>query len=365
MTGEPTIAVAMSGGVDSSTAAALLRAQSRPVVGLTMQLWNQRRQSGEAAASTTRGRCCSLDDVHDARRVAERLGIPYYVVNYEDRFERDVVQPFVAAYKAGRTPIPCSLCNSELKFDQMLITARQIGAERVATGHYARVRRDPASGRFELLRAVDETKDQTYFLWGLTQEQLASAEFPLGEMTKQEVRQQARALGLAEVAEKPDSNEICFIPDGDTAAFVAAYAGGGANAGEVVDRQGNVLARHEGVHHFTVGQRKGLGIAAANPLYVLELDAAAHRVVVGAADELLRSELTASGTNWISGEAPKEPMRVTVRIRHRHAPATAWAEATPGNRLRLRFESPQRAIAPGQAAVLYDRDQVLGGGWIE
>lgn len=365
MNANPTIAVAMSGGVDSSTAAALLHAQGRPVVGLTMQLWNQRRRGGDLNAPAARGRCCSLDDVQDARRVAERLGIAYYVVNYEERFERDVVQPFVAAYQAGRTPIPCSLCNSELKFDQMLTTARQIGAERVATGHYARVRLNPATGRFELLRALDEAKDQTFFLWGLTQEQLAHAEFPLGELLKNEVRRQAHELGLAEVADKPDSHEICFIPDGDTAGFVAAYAGGNASSGEVVNREGKVLARHDGVHHFTVGQRKGLGIAAANPLYVLELDAAAQRVVVGGTEELLRDELTASGCNWIAGEPPSNAIRVQARIRHRHRPAAAWAEALPENRLRLRFDEPQRAIAPGQTAVLYAGDLVLGGGWID
>ncbi|MGH9518350.1 MAG: tRNA 2-thiouridine(34) synthase MnmA [Terriglobales bacterium] len=367
MSANPTIAVAMSGGVDSSTAAALLHAQGRPVVGLTMQLWNQRRRGGDLNAPAARGRCCSLDDVQDARRVAERLGIAYYVVNYEERFERDVVQPFVAAYQAGRTPIPCSLCNSELKFDQMLTTARQIGAERVATGHYARVRRDPETGRFELLRALDEAKDQTFFLWGLTQEQLRHAEFPLGELQKSEVRRQAHELGLAEVADKPDSNEICFIPDGDTAAFVAAYSGAGAerDAGEVVNREGKVLARHGGVHHFTVGQRKGLGIAAANPLYVLELDAPSQRVVVGGHEDLLRNELTASGCNWIQGAPPSGRVRVRARIRHRHTPAAAWAEALPENRLRLCFDEPQRAIAPGQTAVLYDGDLVLGGGWID
>lgn len=369
----PLTAIAMSGGVDSSTAAALLHAQGAAVVGLTMQLWNQRREGGGAAEA--RGRCCSLHDVRDARRVAEQLGIPYYVVNYEERFERDIVRPFVAEYLAGRTPVPCSLCNTAVKFDQLLATARQIGAERVATGHYARVRRNPATGVCELLRAVDEEKDQTFFLWGLTQEQLSRAVFPLGELRKPEVRRQARALGLEAVADKPDSNEICFIPYGDTAGFVASYAAAAGAAapegGEIVNRRGEVLARHEGVHHFTVGQRKGLGLAtiglaaSANPLYVLELDADARRVVVGGAEELLAGGLTAGGCNWIAGQAPEARLRCSARIRHRHPPAPAWVDALPEGRMRVRFDEPQRAIAPGQSVVLYDGEVVLGGGWIE
>jgi tRNA-specific 2-thiouridylase len=364
------IAVAMSGGVDSSTVAAILQAQGEPLVGLTMQLWNQRRLAGAPGmAPSARGRCCSLDDVHDARRVAEQLGIPYYVVNFEERFEREVVQVFLAEYRAGRTPVPCSLCNTQVKFDSLLTTARQIGAEAVATGHYARVRHDAVSNRFELLRAVDAAKDQTFFLWGLTQEQLGAARFPLGEMHKQEVRAQAAALGLG-VADKPDSHEICFVPGNNYGDFLAAYAAEQGEAvpvggGEMVTRDGRVLGRHAGVEHFTVGQRKGLGVATGNPLYVLQVDAAKQQVVVGAEDELLARGLEASGCNWISGDAPTGAVRVEARIRHRHTPAAAWAEPAAGQRLRVEFDAPQRAITPGQAVVLYQGEKVIGGAWID
>ncbi len=262
----PTIAVAMSGGVDSSTVAAMLRAEGYNVVGLTMQLWNQRRLAGhEGMPEAVQGRCCSLDDVYDARRVAEKLGIPYYVVNHEERFERDVVRPFVEEYLSGRTPIPCSLCNNHLKFDQLLITARQIGADRLATGHYARVEFDERSGRWLLKRPADRAKDQTYFLFGLTQEQLSRTRFPLGEMHKPQVREKAREHGLA-LAEKPDSQEICFVPGGDYKKFLDAYLADRGEAlpdtaGELVTTDGSVVGEHGGIHNFTVGQRKGLGVA--------------------------------------------------------------------------------------------------------
>ncbi|MGH9484669.1 MAG: tRNA 2-thiouridine(34) synthase MnmA [Terriglobales bacterium] len=364
------IAVAMSGGVDSSTVAALLQAQGEPIVGLTMQLWNQRRLAGAPGmAPSARGRCCSLDDVHDARRVAEQLGIPYYVVNFEEQFERDVVRNFVAEYRAGRTPVPCSHCNTAVKFHQLLATARQIGAEAVATGHYARVRYNEEQSAYELVRAVDEAKDQTFFLWGLTQEQLAAARFPLGAMRKPEVRAQAAAFGLS-VAEKPDSNEICFVPGNNYAAFLDAYAAeqgesATAQSGELVATDGRVLAHHGGVEHFTVGQRKGLGVASGSPLYVLQVDAAAQRVTVGSDAELRSNHLEASGCNWISGDAPSGPVRVQARIRHRHTPAAAWAEPKPGARVSVVFDEPQRAITPGQSVVLYDGETVLGGAWID
>ncbi|MGH9487082.1 MAG: tRNA 2-thiouridine(34) synthase MnmA [Terriglobales bacterium] len=364
------VAVAMSGGVDSSTVAALLHAQGTPIVGLTMQLWNQRRLAGAPGmAPSAAGRCCSLDDVHDARRVAERLGIPFYVVNFEEQFERDVVRTFVDDYRAGRTPVPCSLCNTAVKFHQLLATARQIGAEAVATGHYARAGYDQASGAYGLWRAVDENKDQTFFLWGLTQEQIAGARFPLGEMRKSEVRARAEAFGLA-VAHKPDSHEICFVPGNDYGAFLAAYAAeqGGtepASAGELVTSDGRSLGHHAGVEHFTVGQRKGLGVATGTPLYVIQLNAAERQVVVGGANELLARRLSASRCNWIAGDGPQGPLRVEARIRHRHTPAAAWAEPGPGQRLRVEFDQPQRAITPGQAVVLYQGTRVLGGGWID
>ncbi len=266
-----TIAVAMSGGVDSSTVAAMLRADGHNVIGLTMQLWNQRRLAGHPGMpESVRGRCCSLDDVYDARRVAETIGIPYYVVNHEDRFERDVVRPFVEEYLSGRTPIPCSLCNNHLKFDQLLIVARQIGADAVATGHYARVEFDNPGGRWLLKRPTDLAKDQTYFLFGLTQEQLSRTLFPLGGMTKPQVRELARRYGLA-LAEKPDSQEICFVPGGDYKNFLDAYLAERGDAlpdtsGELVTTNGEVIGEHAGIHNFTVGQRKGLGVATGSPL---------------------------------------------------------------------------------------------------
>ncbi|MGH9651397.1 MAG: tRNA 2-thiouridine(34) synthase MnmA, partial [Terriglobales bacterium] len=292
------IAVAMSGGVDSSTVAAILRAEGHSVVGLTMQLWDQRRLAGHPGMpEAVHGRCCSIEDVHDARRVAEDLGIPHYVVNQQERFERDVVRPFVSEYLAGRTPIPCSLCNNHLKFDQLLVMARQIGAELLATGHYARVESDSASGRWLLRRGADETRDQSYFLFGLTQEQLSRTRFPLGGLRKTEVRELARRHGLA-AADKPDSQEICFVPGGDYKKFLDAYLAeqgepAPATAGELVTTSGEVVGRHAGVQNFTVGQRKGLGMATGSPLYVISIQGDQRRVVVGSDDELRSSTLRA------------------------------------------------------------------------
>ncbi len=372
-----TIAVAMSGGVDSSTAAAILAregdssaAPRNAVVGLTLQLWDQTRLAGKHGIpdAPKAGRCCSIDDVYDARRVAEHLEIPYYVVNQEERFERDVVRPFVDEYLAGRTPIPCSLCNNHIKFDQLLRTARSIGAERIATGHYAVNEFDEKRGRWILKRPADRAKDQTYFLFGLTQEQLARTLFPLGHMTKPEVREAARKHGLM-LAEKPDSQEICFVPGGDYKQFIAAYLeeqGEAAPemAGELVAASGEVIGRHAGIHNFTVGQRKGLGVASASPLYVINIDPASHRVTVGADAELATRSLRARQLNWISIAELKEPMRVKVKIRHRHEPA--WATLEPGgaDEAIATFDEPQRAVTPGQAAVFYDGDEVVGGGWI-
>jgi len=359
----------MSGGVDSSTVAAMLRAEGHEVIGLTMQLWNQRRLAGrEGIPEQVTGRCCSLDDVYDARRVAQQIGIPYYVVNHQDRFERDVVRPFVEEYLSGRTPIPCSLCNNHLKFDQLLIVARQIGAERVATGHYARVAYDDARARWLLKRPADLSKDQTYFLFGLTQDQLSRTLFPLGDMTKPEVRELARKHGLA-LAEKPDSQEICFVPGGDYKRFIDAYlAEQGESlpdtAGELVTADGQVIGEHSGIHNFTVGQRKGLGVATGSPLYVIQISGANKQVIVGGDEHLYSRTLRAHRVNLISVDDLREPMRVTLKIRHRHEPAPAMIERTGDDDILVIFDQPQRAITPGQAAVFYDGEVVVGGGWI-
>jgi tRNA-specific 2-thiouridylase len=364
-----TIAVAMSGGVDSSTVAAMLRAEGHNVIGLTMQLWNQRRLAGhEGMPEAVQGRCCSLDDVYDARRVAETIGIPYYVVNHEERFERDVVRPFVEQYLSGRTPIPCSLCNNHLKFDQLLIVTQQIGADALATGHYARVEFDDQLGRWLLKRPTDRSKDQTYFLFGLTQTQLSRTLFPLGGMMKPEVRQLAEQHGLA-LAQKPDSQEICFVPGGDYKKFLDAYlAEQGESlpdtAGELVTADGEVVGEHGGIHNFTVGQRKGLGVATGSPLYVIQIKGDDRQVVVGNQEELYSRTLRVHRTNLISVEELREPMRVTVKIRHRHEGAAALIEKSGHDEILVSFDQPQRAVTPGQAAVFYANDVVVGGGWI-
>ncbi|MGE0449420.1 MAG: tRNA 2-thiouridine(34) synthase MnmA [Vicinamibacterales bacterium] len=358
-----TIVVAMSGGVDSSVAAAILAEEGHDVIGLSMQLYDQ--SNGEASF----GSCCSLDDLHDARRVAGALGIAHYVLNFEREFDDQVVSNFVREYVGGRTPIPCAHCNSDLKFATLATRAAGFGAEAVATGHYARVERDPGSGRFLLKRGVDLSKDQAYFLFSLTQEQLALARFPVGTVTKETVRTHARRLGLP-VADKPDSQEICFVPDGDYATFVASRAPHMPVGGTIVDREGRTLGTHAGIHRFTVGQRKGLGLSTSpdgTARYVLALRPAAREVVVGPRDALERTTLTASGVNWITARS-ETPLKVTAQIRHRHQPAPATVCALPDDRdarAEVRFDAPQVAIAPGQAVVFYDDDVVVGGGWID
>jgi tRNA-specific 2-thiouridylase len=365
------VAVAMSGGVDSSTVAAVLQRDGRPIVGLTMQLWNQRRLPELQGDGPAQHRCCSLDDVYDAKRVAQHLNFPHYVVNFEDHFEERVIRPFVQQYLAGRTPIACTNCNTDVKFEPLLRMARQIGAERLATGHYARIRRNEANGRYELLRARDDSKDQSYFLWGLTQEQLSRSEFPLGELTKDEVRTLARDVNLP-VAEKPESMELCFVPNGNYVQFIHAYSREVGKPvrdqeGDIVTEGGAVIGRHTGVHNYTIGQRKGLGFAAGKPVYVLAIDTEKNRIVVGEDEALRTATFEVEGVNWISVAEPAAGavgIRAQVKIRHKHEAAAALVEALGGGRARVTFDVAQRAITPGQAAVVYDGDVVVAGGWI-
>jgi tRNA-specific 2-thiouridylase len=347
----------MSGGVDSSVAAALLAQAGHDVIGLSMQLYDQRE--GQVRFGT----CCTIDDLHDARRVASRLGIPHYIVNFEREFGDHVVSNFVHEYAAGRTPIPCVHCNGDLKFATLAARAQGLGADLVATGHYARVERDDQTGKFLLKRGLDAAKDQSYFLFTLAQAQLAHALFPVGGMDKQTVRGHARALDLP-VADKPDSHEICFVPDGDHAAFIERRGAGG-DGGVIRDVDGRVLGTHAGVHRFTVGQRKGLGVSSRIPLYVVGIDARQDTVTVGPRSALERRTATASNVNWIDGAAPAGPVRVTVQIRHRHQEAPATAVSIGRDGVSVEFDVPQSAVAPGQALVMYDGDRVVGGGWID
>ncbi len=353
----------MSGGVDSSVAAALLSEQGHDVIGLSMQLYPS-TGSGQAGTEAQHfGTCCTLDDLQDARRVAAAIGIPHYILNLERQFQETVVANFVREYASGRTPLPCAHCNSDLKFSTLLDRARGFGAEHVATGHYARVEQQ-GDGRWLLRRSADPDKDQSYFLFSLTQEQLAGAVFPVGALGKPDVRAQARRLGL-NVAEKPDSQEICFVPDGDYASFVARAEPSVARAGAIVDQGGRELGQHGGIHKFTIGQRKGLGVSGPAPLYVLKIEAESGTVTVGARSALEKRTLTASGVNWISVDAPADWLQASAQIRHRHRPATARVRAIEHERAELQFLEPQPAITPGQAVVFYDGDVVVGGGWIE
>jgi len=367
------IAVAMSGGVDSSAAAALLKEQGHELVGFTMQLWNQRRgisvdENGDPLPS----RCCSLDDVYDARRVADSLGIPFYVLNLAKDFERYVVEPFVQSYFSGQTPIPCVACNSRLKFASLDRMALSLGCEKVATGHYARVEYDEAANRYRLFRGKNHWKDQSYFLWELNQEQLSRSYFPLGEMLKSEVRDIARDANLY-TADKQESQEICFVPDGKYSEFIDRYldhegrSDEAPEAGEIVSTGGEVIGSHTGIHRYTIGQRRGLGIAHEKPLYVVQIERAKNQIIVGEMDELEQIEFIAKGVNWVAFDEPSEPVRALVKIRYRHDPAVATIYALPDAKARVVFDEPQRAITPGQATIFYDTEtaeEVVGGGWI-
>jgi tRNA-specific 2-thiouridylase len=342
----------MSGGVDSSVAAALVVEHGCEAIGVTLHL-------ADAAS-----RCCSLDDADDARRVAESLGMRFYVANHRERFRREVIESFAASYLRGRTPIPCVACNTHFKFESLWQRARVFGATRVASGHYARIDLDPETGLLRLRRAADLRKDQSYFLFQLRQEQLAHCWFPLGEFSKQQVRRRARELGLA-TAEKPESQEICFVPGGDYAAVVEQLRPEARErGGQLVDEVGRVLGSHGGVHRFTVGQRRGLGVASNRRLYVSRIEAETGRVVLGDEDALLARGAELEGVSWVAGSAPRAPLRARVRIRYRHEGAPATIEPGAAETARVIFDKPVRAVAPGQAAVIDLGDRVLGGGWI-
>lgn len=341
----------MSGGVDSSAAAALLQEQGHEVIGITLRVW-----SYESAAQC--GSCCSPDDIDDARAVAERLGIPFYVANVEELFKERVVAPFVQNYLTGKTPIPCVACNQDVKFGFLLKRARQLGAK-LATGHYAQVSEE--GGRFALTRGADAQKDQSYFLFTLGQAELRDLVFPVGHLTKPEVRAIAERHGLV-TTHKPESMEICFVPDGDYARFVEKVAGPQPQ-GQVVTASGEVLGTHDGIHKFTIGQRKGLSIAHSEKLYVQRLDAAKNEVVVGPAAEAERGSFHLLRPHWVDG-VPAVERPVTVRIRHRHAGAPGRVKAELNGHFKVVLDEPARAVTPGQAAVIYDGPRVLGGGWI-
>jgi tRNA-specific 2-thiouridylase len=354
--GKQRVLVGMSGGVDSSAAAALLLEQGFDVVGVTLKLWPQ------DCVNRAEDKCCGPQAVMDARSVSASLGIPYYLIDESAEFQKRVIGYFAEEYRAGRTPNPCVMCNQHLKFGTLLDRARQLGCDLVATGHFARVERTPG-GRTLLLRGRDPRKDQSYFLFSLRQHQLARILFPLGEKTKADTRDVARECGLR-TADKEESMEICFVPDNDYGRFLEQSRLVQRHAGEIVDTDGRVLGRHDGIEFYTIGQRKGLGISAAQPLYVLELDPATNRVVVGDESKLNRSTFSVDHCNWIPWDSPPDSFEAMAKIRYNHAGAPATVEPLPDGTARVRLHTPARAVTPGQACVFYDGDRVLGGGWI-
>jgi tRNA-specific 2-thiouridylase len=347
----------MSGGVDSSATAALLLEQGYDVVGITLKLWPQ------DCVSRAEDKCCGPQAVTDARAVCHKLGIPYYLIDEAAEFQTRVIQYFADEYKSGRTPNPCVMCNQNLKFGRLLNRAEQLGAQYIATGHFARVEKSPDGGRTLLKRGRDHRKDQSYFLFSLRQEQLSRAMFPLGEKTKSDTREIARHCQL-KTAEKEESMEICFVPDNAYGKFLKQANWVKSHRGEIVDLQGNVLGHHQGIEFYTIGQRKGLGISSPTPLYVVELDSATNRVIVGDDSVLDRDEFVADRCNWIAFDTPPSTLEASVKIRYNHPGAPATVTPLPGGRAKVKLHAAQRAITPGQAAVFYQDDLVLGGGWI-
>lgn len=352
------VVVGMSGGVDSSVAAWLLKNQGYDVIGVTMQIW----QDEEEAAMEEHGGCCGLSAVDDARRVAAALDIPYYVMNFKKEFKENVIDYFIDDYLHGRTPNPCIACNRYVKWESLLKRSLDIGAEYIATGHYARVEK-LSNGRYAIRNSATAAKDQTYALYNLTQDQLSKTLMPVGEYTKDQIRAMADEIGLL-VAHKPDSQDICFVPDGDYAAAIERLAGIKAPCGNFIDASGKVIGTHRGITHYTVGQHRGLGLSLPERRYVCSIDAENSTVTLGGSDELYSSTAEVRGFNWISGETPAEPIRCTAKIRYRQPEQPATAIAHKDGSITIQFDAPQRAVTPGQAAVLYDGDTVLGGGEI-
>ena len=350
------VLIAMSGGVDSSVAAYLMKQRGCDCVGVTMRLF-----SNDDIGLSREKSCCSLDDVQDARSVAAKLAIPYYVFNFTGDFKAQVIDRFTSAYACGQTPNPCIDCNRYLKFERLYERAQLMGCDAVVTGHYARIGQE--NGRFVLKKALDASKDQSYVLYSLTQEQLAHTRLPLGEFEKTDTRRIAEELGFFN-ARKPDSQDICFVPDGDYAAFIERTTGKTYPEGNFVDDQGNVLGRHRGIIHYTVGQRRGLGIAAETPLYVKRIDPERNEVVLCRDEALYSRTLTAKELNWMAFETPPDSFRASAKIRYRHTEQPCTVTALPGGRVAVEFDEPQRAATPGQAVVFYDGDTVLGGGVI-
>ncbi|MBO4353936.1 MAG: tRNA 2-thiouridine(34) synthase MnmA [Clostridia bacterium] len=348
--------IAMSGGVDSSVAAYIMRSNGYDCIGCTMKLYDN-----EDAGVPKDHSCCSLDDVEDARSVAYKLGMPYYVFNFSDDFKEKIICKFIESYENGRTPNPCIDCNRYMKFDKLYERAKLLGCEYVVTGHYARI--DKENGRYVLKKALDASKDQSYVLYSLTQDQLAHTLFPLGETSKDETRLIAEKCGFSN-AHKPDSQDICFVPDGDYAKVIALHTGKTYAPGDFIDKDGNVIGTHRGIVHYTIGQRKGLGVSAATPLYVCKIDVEKNTVTLGEDRDLFSTELTVGDFNWISGEAPRDPFKCDAKIRYRQKQQPATVFPLEDEKVKIVFDEPQRAITPGQAAVLYDGETVLGGGAI-